>query len=175
MKVHLFKTKKEFWLFDVKQSLVLALFYLPMAIYLLFDVSFILPFALICVFLSVIILMNVCFFSNAAVSITDDSFTFSSEAFLEIPFQKIHRLEAFIEDKSYKHPIFIIVQFEHDYQVIRIDKFQFKSPKKQFKTFKEQLPEALKNSLKISEKTYFTVVLKEIENRGMNNEKELEK
>lgn len=169
MKVDLFKTKKEFWLFDIKQTMVLTLFYLPMAIYMLFDVSFILTFALICIFSSLIILMNVCFFSNAALSITDHSFKFNHGEISEIPFQKIHLLEAFIEEKSYKHPIFIIVHFEHDYQVIRIDKFQFKSPKKQFNALKEQLPEALRNALKISEKTYFTIVLKELENKYMNS------
>ena len=163
MKIQIFKTKKEFRLFDLKNALCLGLFYLPMLLFLILDLKWILFFALSSVFFGLLIMLNLRFFSNEKLSVTDNAIAFSNSKLKKIEFHRILRVDVLIEEKTFKTPIFLIIYFEEDYIIIRFDKFNFKNPKKEYLRFKKLLPENIKIKLLLRENEYFTLVLNSLE------------
>jgi hypothetical protein len=64
MKVQRYKTRKEFRLFDLKNALCLGLWYVPIVVCLVFDLTTFLYFALSSLFFVLFVMSHIRFFST---------------------------------------------------------------------------------------------------------------
>jgi len=159
MKVQLYKTRKEFRLFDLKNALCLGLWYVPMVVFVVFDLSSFLYFALSSLFFGLFVMIHIRFFSTDELLVSEHELTFSHSKREKISVDHIDRMEVFMKERTFRSPIDLIIHFERDYVVIRFDKFNFKNPKKEFLSFQQLLPEGVKRKMVQRESAHFDVEL----------------
>jgi hypothetical protein len=167
MKVQLYKTRKEFRLFDLKNALCFGLWGVPMVVFVVFDLSSFLYFALSSLFFGLFVMTHIRFFSTDELLVSEHELTFSHSKREKISFDHIDRMEVFMKERTFRSPIDLIIHFERDYVVIRFDKFNFKNPKKEFFRFQQLLPEGVKSKMVQRESAYFEVELNRLGKQGM--------